>query len=56
MAPAELEEVLLQHPGVADAGVIGVADNEAGELPKAFVVKVKGVEVTEEELKAFVIG
>jgi len=37
--PAELEALLLTHPGVADAAVIGVADDEAGELPKAFVVR-----------------
>ena len=36
--PAELEALLLTHPSVADAAVIGVADDEAGELPKAFVV------------------
>ncbi|XP_041361736.1 4-coumarate--CoA ligase 1-like [Gigantopelta aegis] len=55
VAPAELEEVLLQHPGVADVGVIGIYNNEAGELPKAFVVKVRDAEVTENELKSFVI-
>jgi len=39
VAPAELEAILLSHPNVADAGVIPIADAEAGEVPKAFVVK-----------------
>ena len=38
MPPAELEALLLSHPAVADAAVIPVADEEAGEIPKAFVV------------------
>ena len=38
IAPAELEAVLLEHPDVADCGVTGVQDGEAGEVPKAFVV------------------
>jgi acyl-CoA synthetase (AMP-forming)/AMP-acid ligase II len=36
--PAELEALLITHPEVSDVAVIGVADEEAGELPKAFVV------------------
>jgi len=39
VSPSELEEVLLQHAGVADAGVVGVPDDRAGELPRAYVVK-----------------
>jgi acyl-CoA synthetase (AMP-forming)/AMP-acid ligase II len=38
VAPAELEAVLLAHPGVADAAVIPIPDEVAGEVPKAYVV------------------
>jgi acyl-CoA synthetase (AMP-forming)/AMP-acid ligase II len=38
VAPAELEALLLTHPSVLDAAVIRKADEEAGEVPKAFVV------------------
>ena len=37
-APAELEGILLTHPQVADACVVPVRDEEAGEVPKAFIV------------------
>jgi len=52
VAPAELEAVLLSHPAVADAAVIPCADDEAGEVPKAFVV-LKG-EASAEEIMDFV--
>jgi acyl-CoA synthetase (AMP-forming)/AMP-acid ligase II len=51
--PAELEAILLEHPSVADCAVIGVPDEEAGEIPKGFVV-VTGEEVSDDELMAFV--
>src|SRR5207302_1045665 len=42
IAPAEIEALLFEHPGVADAAVIGKPDAEAGEVPKAFVVRGAG--------------
>ncbi|HSF06036.1 MAG TPA: long-chain-fatty-acid--CoA ligase [Methylomirabilota bacterium] len=39
IAPAEIEALLFEHPGVADVAVIGKPDPEAGEVPKAFVVR-----------------
>lgn len=38
IAPAELEAILLAHPAIADAAVVPLADEEAGQVPKAFVV------------------
>ena len=52
--PAELEALLLTHPRVSDAAVIGIPDDEAGELPKAFVVA--GDDVTDEEIMEFIAG
>jgi acyl-CoA synthetase (AMP-forming)/AMP-acid ligase II len=52
VAPAELEALLLSHPEVADAAVVRYPDEEAGEVPKAFVVARNPVDP--EELKAFV--
>jgi len=50
--PAELEAILLTHPAVADAAVIASPDEDAGEVPKAFVVL--KAPATPEELMQFV--
>src|SRR5438445_3423121 len=54
VGPAEVEAVLCEHPAVADAGVIGKPDEEAGEVPKAFVQLRPNSQATAEELIAFV--
>jgi acyl-CoA synthetase (AMP-forming)/AMP-acid ligase II len=53
VAPAELEALLLQHPAVQDAAVIPLPDEEAGEIPKAFLV-LKDDSVSPEEVQQFV--
>ena len=54
VAPAELEALLITHPKVADVAVIGVPDDEAGEIPKAFITTAPGENVTLEEVQALV--
>ena len=56
IAPAELESLLLEHPAIMDSAVIGIPDDEAGEVPKGFVVLRKGFDATPDEIIAFVNG
>ena len=53
IAPAELEAVLLEHPAVREAAVIGLPDAEAGEIPRAYVALREGASVSDADLMAF---
>jgi len=53
VAPAEVEEVLLAHPAVETAQVIGVPDQRLGEVPAAYVTLKSGLVVSENELVEF---
>jgi fatty-acyl-CoA synthase len=51
--PAEIENVLLQHPAIEDAAVVGIADPTWGEAAVAFVVARPGLPVDEREIQQF---
>ncbi len=51
--PAEIEDCLVQHPAVADVGVVGVPDERRGEAPKAFVVLEEGATATAADILGF---
>ena len=53
VAPAEVEEVLLEHPAVATAQVVGVPDVRLGEVPAAYVTLKAGMAAGEDELIAW---
>ena len=53
VAPAEIEAILVGCPGVADVAVVGVPDDRAGEVPKAFVVASAGATPCLEDLQRY---
>lgn len=54
VAPAEIEGLLLEHPAIKEAAVIGLPDPSAGDLPRAYVVPVDNAKVTADEIQRYV--
>jgi long-chain acyl-CoA synthetase len=51
--PRDIEDLLLEHPGVQEVAVVGRPDQEMGEEVAAFVIKAPGQDPSEEELLDF---
>jgi len=56
VAPAELEDVIHKHPSVQDVAVIGIPDERAGELPRAYIVCKPNTNADAEAIQKFVAG
>lgn len=47
---AELENVISTHPSVAEVAVVGIPDSKWGEIPRAYIVKKPGAEISEKDI------
>jgi len=54
--PAEIEKVLVQHPAIVDAAVIGIPEPDFGEQPLAFIVPDQATTLTDEDILSFLEG
>jgi long-chain acyl-CoA synthetase len=52
-APAEIEQILMTHPGVAEAAVVGMKDASRGEVVLAFIIPREGCSPTLEDIREF---
>lgn len=52
VSPSELENVLMQHPGIANVCVVGIPDKIAGELPAAVIIKSTALDVSEDDINS----
>ncbi len=51
--PVEVENIIVEHPSVKDAAVIGVPHSKWGEVGKAFLIKEEGKDLSEQELTEY---
>lgn len=56
VSPSEIENVLMQHPGIANVCVVGISDNMAGDLPAAVLIKSTKADVSEDEINGLMKG
>lgn len=56
VSPSELENVLMQHPGIANVCVVGISDKLSGDLPTAVIIKSTTVDVSEDDINALMKG
>ena len=56
VAPAELEALINTHPAIADVAVIGIPDERAGELPRAYCVVKPNMNAVEDDVQEFIKG
>ncbi|CAH8383144.1 unnamed protein product [Eruca vesicaria subsp. sativa] len=54
VAPAEIEALLISHPYIEDAAVVAMKDEVGDEVPVAFVVRLEGSQLTEDDVKSYV--
>jgi long-chain acyl-CoA synthetase len=54
--PAEVESLLARHPAIAEASIVGMADDIKGEKPVAFVVLKPGARMSEDEVKRYALA
>lgn len=55
VAPAELEDILLSHPDLLDAAVIGIKHDKFGEVPRAYVVVRKGAKLRAYDVEEYIV-
>jgi len=53
VSPTEIENVLIKMDGVADIAVVGIPDEKAGELPKAYIVRNAGSKISAEDVAEY---
>ncbi|XP_050505999.1 uncharacterized protein LOC126884185 [Diabrotica virgifera virgifera] len=56
VSPTELENLIMEIEGIADAAVVGVPDTLAGEVPRAYVVRLANASINEEDIQRWVNG